>query len=60
MAREIVEVDRLATLDLSCASNQAVALGALHYALRRFGDAPSRVRELRRAKLGTPEVARTG
>jgi GT2 family glycosyltransferase len=31
-------------------SNQAVALGALHYILRRFGDAPARVRELRRAK----------
>lgn len=31
-------------------SNQAVALGALHYVLRRFGDAPTRVRELRRAK----------
>jgi GT2 family glycosyltransferase len=31
-------------------SNQAVALGALHYILRRFGDAPTRVRELRRAK----------
>jgi len=30
--------------------NQAVAWGALHYLLRRFGDAPSRVRNLARRK----------
>jgi GT2 family glycosyltransferase len=34
-------------------SNQAFALGALHYLLRRFGDAPSRVRQLRRKSVAT-------